>query len=369
MKICHLTSSHPRYDTRIFRKECISIAKAGYDITLIVADGKGDEMLEGVKIIDVGKDESRKHQLLKAPKRVFEKALEIDADIYHFHDPELIPIGGKLKRKNKKVVYDAHEDVPKALITRNWLPRFLMKIIAFFFEKFEDFYAKKFDALVTATPYISKRFKKINSNTHTVNNFPIFGELSVTNNHADRQNEICYIGGIDRIRGIIQLMDALALTENVKLNLAGKFENQELENEVKAHTAWKEVLFHGFVNRNEVAQILARSKAGIVTFLPAPNHIHARPNKMFEYMSAGLPVIASFFDDWKVIIDESKVGVTVNPESPSELAEAINKLVINDTIVSEMSENGIKAVSSVFNWNSEALKLVEIYNELSKINK
>ncbi|MCD4731259.1 MAG: glycosyltransferase family 4 protein [Bacteroidales bacterium] len=364
MKICHLTSSHPRYDTRVFRKECISIARAGYEITLIVADGKGDELIEGVKIVDVGKEISRKAQILKAPRKVFKKALKIDAEIYHFHDPELISIGNKLRKQKKIVIYDAHEDIPRALLTRNWLPKFFMRIVSILFEQFENYYARKFNAILTATPYISERFKKINSLTYTINNFPILNELNPNRSNVKRQNEICYIGGIDRIRGIIQIMDALTLTNNIKLNLAGNFENQALEDEVKSHPSWGKVNYYGFVDRTEAAEILSKSKAGLVTFLPAPNHIHARPNKMFEYMSAGLPVIASFFDDWKAIVDDSKTGLTVDPEKPDEIAAAIKKLIENDEIVTEMAINGKSAIKNIFNWESEALKLTKIYSEL-----
>ena len=367
MKICHLTSSHPRYDTRIFLKECSSLAAVkDFDVHLIVADGKGDERQNNVQIIDVGKDNSRKKQLIKAPKIIYKKAMELNADVYHFHDPELIFMANKLRKRGKKVIYDVHEDMPRAILTRDWLAYPFLVVFSYLFELSENFVAKKMIALITATPHISKRFKKISKNVTTINNFPILNELNAENTNIERANEVCYIGGIDRIRGIIQILDALELTDNIKLNLAGNFETKELEDEVKLHKAWHKVNFFGFVDRKEAANILARSKAGLVTFLPASNHIFARPNKMFEYMSAGLPIIASHFEDWKTIVEKYNTGICVNPESPEEIATAILEISSNEHKVKQLGENGKKAVRDVFNWESEAQKLQKFYIDLKE---
>jgi len=365
MKICRLSSSHPRYDTRIFLKECSSLAAIkDFDVHLIVADGKADELRNKVKIIGVGKENSRKKQLIKAPKRIYKKAIEIDADIYHFHDPELLFMANKLRKKGKKVIYDVHEDMPRAILSRGWVAYPLLSLISFLFEKVENFIARKMSTVVTATPYISTRFEKINKKVTTINNFPILNELNFKSKNIEPANEVCYVGGIDRIRGIVQIMDALELTDNIKLNLAGNFETNELEDEVKRHKAWHKVNFFGFVDRKKAAEILARSKAGIVTFLPAPNHIFARPNKMFEYMSAGLPVIASHFEDWKSIVENYKTGICVNPESPREIAAAIREICLNNHLAEQFSLNGQIAVKEVFNWENEAQKLQKVYTDL-----
>ena len=128
-KICHITTVHPRYDVRIFEKECSSLSKAGFEVHLIVADGKGYEEKNGIRIHDIGKPSGRLNRMLKFSKLALKKALEIDAELYHFHDPELISTGIALHKKGKKVIYDIHEDLPKQILSKKYLPSLVSKIL------------------------------------------------------------------------------------------------------------------------------------------------------------------------------------------------------------------------------------------------
>jgi glycosyltransferase involved in cell wall biosynthesis len=364
-RIAQLTSVHPRYDTRIFIKECCSLAKnENYDVSLIVSDGLGYEERNMVKIYDVGKKKGRLSRMLKTTRLIFQKAIELEADVYHFHDPELIPIGLKLKKIGKTVIFDVHEDVPKQLRSKPYLNPFILRGISFLFAWYERIVCKNFDYIITATPSIRDKFLKINKNAIDINNFPVLGELENNFDLKSKNNEVCYVGTIYAFRGIRELVKALEYTEGVTLNLAGKFVEDNLKQEITQYRGWKQVNELGYLNRREVANVLNRSKAGLVILHPISNYLDSLPVKMFEYMSVGLPVIASNFPLWKKIVEGNNCGICVDPFSPKEIAEAIKYIINNPKEAEKMGKNGKKIVKEKYNWSKEEQKLFKIYSEI-----
>ena len=259
-----------------------------------------------------------------------------------------------------------HEDVPRQILSKFWINKYLRKSISLLFEKYEDFISAQLSGIITATPHISKRFKLINYRTITVNNYPIINELSNPINWSLKKQQVCYIGSISSIRGNKHLVEAMNYFTDEQLVMAGKFSNSTFKMELQNTTGWKNVNYIGNVDRKEVADVLSESKAGMVTFLPLPNHVDAQPNKMFEYMSAGIPVIASNFPLWRDIIEKNQCGICVDPSNISDLVNAITKVLSNNTLAQEMGENGKSAVQNIYNWQVEFNKLVEFYKELVK---
>lgn len=370
-KIAHLTSAHPRYDTRIFIKECASLSEhEGYEVYLIVADGKGDETHSGVHILDAGAPSGgRMSRFTSTVRAVFDKARVLEADLYHLHDPELMPIGLKLKKLGKKVIFDAHEDLPKQILSKAYLNTPSKFLISKASAAYERHACSQFDAIVTATPYIREKFLPINPRSIDINNFPIFGELSNDVAWQNRLDEVCYIGGISTIRGVFEIIAAMSCTDNVRLNLGGKFETAELQKKAEQTAGWEKVNMLGFLGRAEVADVLSRSKAGLVTLHPTQNYVDALPVKMFEYMAAGIPVIASDFPLWHSIVENAGCGILVDPLDSTSIGLAIDYLITHPEEACTMGKNGKKAIIETYNWECEKQKLFTLYESLLGIEE
>lgn len=370
LRISHITSVHPRYDTRIFFKQCRSLSAAGYDVSFVVADGKGDEIKEGIQIYDVGKSYGRLNRFFHTTHDVFTKAKALNSDIYHFHDPELMPFALKLKKLGKKVIFDSHEDVPKQTLSKLYLNKPIKLALAYLIMLYERFSSPQFDAIITATRSIQRKFIQFNYQTVCINNFPILGELNSDNeiNWNNKNKAVCYIGSIGVFRGIKEMVLALEYTKSGTLfELAGEFSEDGIDVEVKSYKGWDSVSYLGHIDRLQLRHILSHCMAGLVIFHPIPNHIDAQPNKMFEYMSAGLPVIASDFPLWKEIIEGNRCGICVDPLDPKAIAEAITFIVENPAEAEQMGKNGHQAVLEKYNWNIEEKKLLALYEVLMKL--
>lgn len=367
IRVCILTTVHPPFDTRIFHKQAKTLVREGYDVTLIAQWSK-DEIVDGVKIVALHTPRNRLTRVFGLSWRAFRLALHQKADIYHFHDPELLLTGVLLKLFTRgRVIYDVHEDLPKQILNKQWIPLFLRRITAGCAKLTEMVCSRLVDRIVVATPAIARRFLK--SRTVLVQNFPKMGELvgDKTTAYKKRPHVAVYVGGISRIRGLEEMVRAIGLLPDkagVRLVLAGSFSPPELENDVQQLTGWKRVDYLGWQSREGVKKLLSEARVGLVLFHPAPNHIEAQPNKLFEYMSAGIPVIVSDFPLWREIVKGADCGLLVDPLKPEDIASAIYWLLQHPEEAQAMGERGRKAVIERYNWNNESQKLLQMYREL-----
>lgn len=365
-KVCHITTVHKQRDTRIFIKECCSLAKHGYDTTLLVLNGK-NERIGGVEIISVDVPlRNRTTRIFKAADRVLEKAVSLRADLYHFHDPELLRIALKLKKKTgARIVYDSHEDLPKQILDKHWIPAPLRKFLSRWVYRYEARVTAKIDGVISVTPLICARFMQFNPNVALISNFPIQKEFDAGRyGHIKRiPGQVCYIGGLFPIRGIKEIIRALEYTE-ARLVLAGEFLTPEFEAEMRQLGHWDRIDYLGVVGREKIAEILFSSVAGLVTLHPTASFKEAYPIKLFEYMLAGLPVIASDFELWEEFVLEHNCGLMVDPLDPKAIAEKINYIISHPEEAAQMGRNAFETVRKYYTWESEEQKLIAFYERL-----
>lgn len=366
-KVVHITIVHRRYDSRIFYKECVSLARVGYEVSFIVADGLGDEENSGVKIIDIGRAESsRLKRMIKTSRKAVKAAASLKADIYHFHDPDLL-IAALGLRKSACVVFDSHEDFPALMLQRDYIPDIARRLLFRFASFTERYSAKRLSGVVCATETIRKKFLSYgNVPTETVRNYPVFADNGNDKPHCfPKKAVVCYVGGLTEVRGVKEMVEACDKA-GVKLLLAGEFDDMDFFNGVKAMPQWQNVEFLGYVPNAEVRErVYERSSVGLVLLHEAPNHTYSIPIKQLEYMQAGLPVIASrevlFCNE---VTEKEHCGLVVNPLDIDEVAEAIRKIVNNPDLAKQMSANAVKASADKYNWSSQEKVLLDFYKRL-----
>ncbi|WP_339461951.1 glycosyltransferase family 4 protein [Pseudomonas sp. EA_105y_Pfl2_R69] len=364
-KIAHITTVHSRSDSRIFSKQCATLAAANFGtVALFVADGQGDSESQGVKIFDIGRSEGRLRRFLSGSYKMFKALRGYKADVVHFHDSELIPLGLTLRAFGVKVVYDVHEDLPRDILIKEYIPYFLRRLISSAAEFVEWVGGQFFSGIVTATPVIASRFPS--KKTLVVCNFPIQEEFALNCELAypARPKSFCYVGTISEARGPLELVNAMAIMpSDCRLTLAGSFNTQELECKARSLKGWARVYFLGWVSRKDVSQVLGASRAGMVTLLPTQTHLDSYPIKLFEYMAAGLPVVASDFPLWRDILEGVECAVFVDPANPGEIAKAMKWLLDNPSEAEAMGQAGKRAIEERINWAVEGEKLLAFYRQ------
>ena len=365
MRICHLTSVHPRDDTRIFLKECLSLVDAGHTVTLIVADGKGSGNVNGVDIVDVGVAPfGRLGRMLISSFKIFLAAKHHNALYMHFHDPELIPAALLLGRSSK-LVFDMHENVPKQLLNKAWVPFRLRKPVSKCYKIFERLLLNKFVTVFAEDSY-SEDYPWI-ANHITVLNFPSL-EMIPFQSEADKFADfsVGYIGGGTEERGVIKVAEALQLGRT----FGRRFGYQcigPLRQSVLDNNSFNEGLLEGWINAPgrlnaiEGLKIISRCHVGIAVLQPISNYIDSWPTKMFEYMALGLPVIVSDFPLYRKVIEEHNCGLLVDPQSQKSIYSALTYIADHPQEAWRMGMNGRNAIVDRFNWKLEEKKLLSIY--------
>ena len=368
IKVCHITTVHTSTDVRIFHKECKTLAREGYEVYLI-APHDNEEEIDGVHIIPLPQKSGRLYRFIFKRRIAFKIAKEINAEIYHFHDPEMIFLGLKLKLLGKKVIYDVHEDVPAQILNKDWLGSLLFrKVISKLFNSFEKWASRYYDGVVTVTNDIAQKFY-MNKRTTLLRNLPSIDivDESMPLEVKREKFTMLYAGGLTEIRGIRELIQAVNyLNGEVELLILGKWDDPEYKSECEGLEGWKYTKFLGFKPVEEVYSHMKSVDLGLCTLYPTLNHIKSSPVKAYEYMACGIPILMSNFPCWMEVFEKN--AIFVSPKNPKEMAEKIHELVKNIDNTRQIGLNNRHIVETMLSWEAEKTNLINLYKDILQDN-
>lgn len=368
-RVVHLTTVHHPYDPRIYHKECKSLKKAGFDVTLIAQtseDASVKQTEKPIRHIPLQKYTNRIKRMTIGAYRAYKKAKFMDADVYHFHDPELLPIGWLLKKRKNVVIYDIHEDYITSILQKDYLPMPVKKALTTVYDVMERFFTKDME-LALAEKYYQDRYP-----TGTcILNYPTVNDHFIRHSREGQAaNKVLYTGNVSLVRGAMEHARIPQITPEIEVHFVGKCPSDLAEKMYRQAGDKKENLviegIDKFIEKEVIEERYLGTNwlAGIALFPPTEHYMKKELTKFFEYMNAGLPIICSNFPVWKDFVETHQCGIAVDPNDDAAIKAAINYLQTHPEEAKQMGENGKKAVLEELNWGTEEEKLITWYHEL-----
>lgn len=368
MKANLLSSIHPCFDVRIFQKEARSLSQAGYDVTLVAVGDFPEQVVEGVRVLGLPKPARRFLRTLNW-WRIVRFALGDKADLYHFHDPDLLLPSLLIKALTRRpIIYDVHENYPQDILTKEWLPAPMRGFLSTGFRLFEDTVVRLMDGVVVVNQHLAQRFQG-KSRVVIVRNYSRLEPF--LDSGAPRESAkpyFVYAGRISDDRGIYECLQALETLAEAPATLLcagtiGHVANGEFRRllDGSPHPRFE---YLGLLPYGQIPPLFKGALAGLLCFQPTPNNLLGTPNKLFEYMSAGIPVIASDFPFLREVIEEAQCGLLVRANDVGQIASAMASLLRDREEVARMGQNGLRAARERYNWQVEERKLLALYQTL-----
>lgn len=362
-KIVHVSTVHQSGDVRVFVKQCRTLAAAGHDVTLYA---RADEprVEDGVRVVPVPQPRGRLRRMTVAVAGLLRPLLAERADVYHLHDPELVPLGLLLRLLGRRVIFDSHEDLPAQVLEKAWIPAPARPWAARGSRVLVRIAGRGLSAIVAATPTIAERFA--GARVVTVNNFPIQFDGGEPPAYDRRTRGMAYVGGIVANRGFDTMVDVARRVHaetGHTLTLAGPYQPAALADQLSADDH-RVVDYLGVLSPGGAREVMAQSRVGLLLYRRSRAHEDAMPNKLFEYMAEGLPVVASDFPLWRELVQQTGAGLVVPPDDAEVVADAVLEILGDPEVAAAMGERGRRAVLERFSWEAEATTLLDLYDEL-----
>lgn len=369
MKVCHITSMHDWDDDRIYQRACVGLTREGIDVHLIATKPvrlsiKSDVDFDWIKVRFGWK------RRIYSSKEAIEKAIKTKADIYHFHDPDLLPFVSRIKRKlpNSKVIYDIHENYAGRF--QNWgLPSFL----GILYRKYERHIISNIDGYTVVSESMNDLFINLKTPSIIIRNSTDVSRLAGMDFKSIEKYNIptLYTSGTNsHARNCLQMVKALKYMDYEKrfqMLFAGRYENglkEEMSKQTKIDHTDNLLILGDMLPWEENFKRTAKAFCGCVFYEDNPNNRVGIPNRLFEYMYCGLPVIATDFPELRKIIEDTKCGLLVDSEDPKSIAKGFDYLLANPKEAKGMGKRGQKAIEEKYGYHSDLENTIDFYKKL-----
>jgi len=360
--IAHVTSVHAQNDNRVRFKQCRGLREHGYDVVLVCADGESHTADDGVRVIAVDKPRSRFTRMFATGLRVVRRALKEKPDLLHFHDPELLPLAQFLRLTGHRVVFDMHENVPKATLDKSWIAKPLRPLIAGIVKALERVLMWRIPVVFAEVSY-AEEYSWVGV-SQTVQNFPDLRRILCVSEPKFERFSLVYMGGISEPRGSGVMRDVFERLRgrglDIEMHLIGPGTLPEREGRGTPQS----IVSHGYLPAEEGFRIVSRCHVGLAVLMPIANYVRSYPTKMFEYMALGLPIVVSDFPLYREALGDSGCGHLVDPLSLDDVERALADLIADPERARAMGQRGRKHVQEHYSWQNELGNLLRLYERL-----
>ncbi len=358
---------HNWNDDRIYQRACLGLANAGHEVHLVATQQDKSPPGSLVRFHWLKPRKGWKRRWYSSREAV-DKAKKINADVFHFHDPELLLHIKKLKLKfpESKVFYDIHENY--CVRFKMWgLPAFVGRL----FRIFELFIIRRLDGYTITTQSMQELFKSSNKPSCIINNSVNISRLEKLNINDTQFTypPIIYTSGThSHARNCIETIRAMRYMNKeipFQMIFGGKYDSdidQEMKAQATADGTINYLKLEGMLPWEVNFERTSEAFLGCVIYADNSNNRVALPNRLFEYMYCGIPVVATDFPELRNIINKTRCGILVNSEDPEDIARAFEYLLLHPEEAQAMGARGKQAIYTDYGFHVDLKRLEVFYN-------
>lgn len=369
MRICHVTSMHGRDDDRIYQRACLGLARAGHEVVLVATEGAGI-MDSDITVVPVKKRSGLRRRVFSSIEAVL-KARRLSADIYHFHDPDLLPWAPLLKRDGAVVIYDVHENYVSRAVK---LPPPIRGVAGRLIRGFEKLIIRRISGYTAVTETMAGLFADTGAPYAVIRNTVDVSRLEGLElpEPDETAPPVIYTSGTNApARNCAEMVRVLPLVlerfPKVRMMFAGRYSpgyQEELRRTAEEMGVGHALDLEGMLPWEENFIRTAGAFCGCVLYERNENNLVTIPNRLFEYMYCGIPVVAEDLPELRKIMDAVGCGILVDSRDPEALAEGFCYLLEDPARAREMGRRGRRAIEEEWGYQEDVRNTLDLYERL-----